>query len=403
MKRKLLLYFLSALFLSFFSCEKEPQGLSLLTVIVEENAINDGQEQWIYISEPSGKVLDIHKCKNGEMFELKGPVALGEIDVTRYIRNSGGSRFSSASSFLGINTGQTLTIGTQDEYQPSEIIGTATIEIVNYHESETPSETIKFSFGEYGLPISSHSVSQTRLLATVNLFKNPQELLMTGFRGGQRVYLKVAAVLPDENLVIDFDSFQEYDQIIEIPAEFHEDGRTIGFYDDGRAYLLSDGYDSFLYGTETSLGYIQGYDSYSTKFNEFYGPSHITYHKLGEPALDVEFPSFTLSIVDRTTDGFSFDASFDYTYKSTQWLYFSADGQTGMSWTVYGDAEANVSIPTVANIVYEKESGLEIDDFSINELSCTKRLDGRTYREFVSKVFDNESFNEYEYLIFSTR
>ncbi|MEQ8535795.1 MAG: hypothetical protein RIF36_22645 [Imperialibacter sp.] len=403
MKRKLSLCILSALGILCFSCEKESEGFSLLTIMVEENAINEGQEQWVYISEPSGKVLDSRKCKNGEVFELKGPVAIEAIDVTRYIHNSGGSRFSSASSFLGINTGQTLIIGAQDVYQPAEVIGTATITIVNYHESISPGQTIKFSFGTSGPPISSHAVSETRLLATVNLFKNPQELLMTGFKGGQRVYLKVAAMLPDENLVIDFDSFQEYDQIIEIPAEFHEDGRTIGFYDDGRGYLLSDGYDSFLYGNETSLGYIQGYDSYSTKFNEFYGPSFVTYHKFGEPALNVELPSFTLSIVDRTTEGFSFDASFDYTYKSAQWLYSSADGPTnGLSWTVYGDAEANVRIPAVANIVYKKESGLKIEDFSIYELNCTQRLDGLSYAGFVSNTFENKSSAEYEYFIFGS-
>ncbi|WOK04405.1 hypothetical protein RT717_15095 [Imperialibacter roseus] len=402
MTRKLSLCIVSALGILCFSCEKESEGLSLLTIMVEENAINEGQEQWVYISEPSGKVLDSHKCKNGEVFELKGPVTLEAIDVTVFIPGSSGSGVASAVTYLGINPGLTLTIAAQDEYEAPEVIGTATIEIVNYHESMPPDESIKFSPGTSGSPLNDRSVTESGLLATINMYKDPQELLMTGFRGGQRVYLKVAAMLPNENLVIDFDSFQEYDQIIEIPAEFHEDGRTIGYFNDGRGYLLSDAYDSFLYSTETSLGYIQGYDSYSTKFNEFYGPSHITYHKHGEPALDVEFPSFTLSIVDRTTKGFSFDASFDYTYKSAQWLYSSADGQAGMSWTVYGDAGANVRIPVVANIVYEKESGLEIDDFSIYELSCTKRLDGRTYVDFLAEALDRQGFGKYEYLVFST-
>ncbi|CAD5252766.1 MULTISPECIES: hypothetical protein [unclassified Imperialibacter] len=402
MKRKLSLCIVSALGILCFSCERESEGLSLLTIMVEENAINEGQERWVYISEPSGKVLDSHKCKNGEVFELKGPVALEAIDVTVFIPSSSGSGVASAVTYLGVISGRTWTLKAQSQSEAPEVIGTATIEIVNYHESMPPDESIKFSPGASGWPLNDRSVTEAGLLATVNMYKDPQELLMTGFRGGQRVYLKVAAMVPNENLVIDFDSFQEYDQIIEVPAEFNEDGRTIGFYGDGRGYLLSDAYDSYLYGTETSLGYIQGFDSYSTKFNEFYGPSFITYYKLGEPALNVEFPSFTLSIVDRTTNGFSFDASFDYTYKSTQWLYSSADGQTGMSWTVYGDAAANVRIPAVANIVYEKESGLKIDDFSIYELNCIQRLDGLSYTGFVSNTFENKSSAEYEYFIFGS-
>ncbi|MEQ9376525.1 MAG: hypothetical protein RIG68_15170 [Imperialibacter sp.] len=402
MKRKLSLCILSALGILCFSCEKESDGFSLLTIIVEENAINEGQEQWVYISEPLGKVLDSHKCKKGEVFELKGPVALEAIDVTVFIPHSSGSGVALAVTYLGVLSGKTWTLKAQSRSEAPEVIGTATIEIVNYHESMPPDESIIFSNGTSPFALSDRSVTDAGLLATVNIYDDTQELLMTGFRGGHRVYFKVEAILPNENVVVDFASFQEYDQIIKIPAEFHEEGMTIGYYDDRRSYLLSNSYNSFLYGAETSLGYIQGYDSYSTKFNEFYGPSFITYYKLGEPALNVEFPSFTLSIVDRTTNGFSFDASFDYTYKSAQWLYSSADGQTGMSWTVYGDAAANVRIPAVANIVYEKESGMKIDDFSIYELNCIQRLDGLSYTGFVSNTFENKSSAEYEYFIFGS-
>jgi hypothetical protein len=400
MKRKLSICILFILVILCFSCEKEFEEFSLLTVMVEENAINEGQEQWVYISEPSGKVLDSHKCKNGEVFELEGPATLETIDVTIFIHNSNGSGSSSISTLLGISAGRTLTIDGQEEFEAPEVIGTATIEIVNYHESRSPDASISFSNGTPGLTLSDRSVTEIGLLATVNIYSNPQELLMTGFRGGQGVYFKVEAMLPNQNLVIDFDSFKEYDQMIEIPAEFHEEGKTIGYYDDGRTYPLSSAEYLFLYGAETSLGYIEGYDSYYTTFNEFYGPSSITYQKRGDPARDVEFPSFTLALNDRTPGAFRFDASFDYTYQSVTWLY-TAPGQSGISWTVLGDARSNGRLPAIANFIYDKYPELDLADFSFYELNCIQQLDEQNYADFVSNVLDNKGFDEYEHLVFT--
>lgn len=398
MEKNWSLLILSVLLFLCFSCEKEPEGVALLTVVVEQNAISDGQEQWVYISEPSGSVLDSRKCKNGDVFELEGLFALQTIDVTMFSHSSGSS---SISTFTGIGAGKTLTIRPSRQPEAPEAIGSATIEIVNYHESFPPDESIMFSNGTAGFALSDRAVTDAGLLATVNIYNNPQELLMTGFRRGQRVYFKLEDLVPDEHLVVDFDSFQEFDQIIEIPAEFNLEGQTVGYYDDGGRFGLSLSSFSLLFGAVPSLGYIHGYDSYFTRFNEFYGPTSITYSKRGDPASDVVFPSFTLSVVDRTPEKFSFNASFDYAYQSTTWLY-SGDDQSGIFWTVHGDAASAGRIPAIAKEVVGKHPGLQLTDLSFWQLSCTQRLDGRTYADFVSETFDNQSFEEFEYLIFST-
>jgi hypothetical protein len=85
MPKAAILYYILSLCLLVISCDDdEPQSLIIMTVEVTPDAISNGEQKWICLTDDAGNILDEQELVNGQTVELKSTLLPENVDVTFY-------------------------------------------------------------------------------------------------------------------------------------------------------------------------------------------------------------------------------------------------------------------------------------------------------------------------------
>lgn len=385
-----------------FSCNKDEDKTTLLTVAVEENAVGPNEEKWIIISDRAGNYLDQKQCFNGQTLSLTSDKVLSTIDMTVFSYNTGSLSVSYLSTLLGIASNQALTLTNASSSRPSPgSEGKVSFEIINYDEPQAPEENLSFVNGwdNPGFSYLSFESSGSTFVAEIRLYSGLNEILITGFRNGERVYHLEKDMEDGINITLDWADFQPYSEIFEIPAGFNQESYTVGNRNDF-SYLLSRNHNDLLQETYTNVGYVEGYESYLTKYSGVAGSTLVTYFKRGEKAGNIDFPTFSKSMASTSIGNLMFETSVDYTYKSAQWLYSDND-QAGVSWVVFGSKQANLAIKGIPSEVSKRYPNMKLQDFNLFDFTLTQRLDDFSYEDLASNFMGNVTKEDFEYILYT--
>lgn len=399
---KLWIFFFIGLLILETGCDKDSNDFPLLTVIVQENAVANGQEKWVIITDTQDNELAQGPCANGQQFTLTGEEAPEQINVSVFSYDKAGQSDSYYSTVLNVQTGETIYIRPSQSLPQFESIGSATVEIGNYTDPGDPRESLFFINGidNPNFHLNSLEKSGTTVTASVKLYAELRETLITSIRENKRVYHNITDLSPDDHLEIDWTDFQEFEHYAEVPEAFTDVRYTVGFRDDYH-YTMTF-ISPPLPGSSIPIGYIDGYESYLTGLFGSSAGTNISYFKRGEMVEELELPDFMREIISRDIETFDFTTSIDYAYQSNQWLYSPPGGGSGLSWGIVGDNASELTVHRIPGKVQERFKDLKLEDLNLFDFSLTQRLDGYTFENLIEDRFGPEDSEaaEYEYFTY---
>lgn len=399
---KLLIFLFSSLLILGTGCDKDSNDFPLLTVIVQENAVANGQEKWVIITDTQDNELAQGACANGQQFTLMGEEAPEQINVSVFSYDKAGQFGSYYGTVLNVQTGETIYIRSSQSLPQFESIGSATVEISNYTDPGDPRQNLFFINGidNPNFHLNSLEKSGTTVTASVKLYTELKEILITSIRENKRVYHNITDLSPGDHLEIDWNVFKEFEHYTEVPEAFTDIKYTVGYRDE-YSYTLAF-VSPPLPGSSTPIGYIDGYESYLTGLFGHVDATSVSYFKRGEMVEQLELPAFTREVINSNIESFDFTTSIDYTYKSNQWLYSPPGGGSGLSWGMVGDKASELTVHRIPGKVQERFKDLKLEDLNLFDFSLTQRLDGYTYEDLVEDRFGPEDSEpaEYEYFTY---
>lgn len=111
MKKKTVIYSSLLLCLLMVSCDdNEPERLMIMTVEVAADAITNGEQRWICITDEVGNMLDEQPLVNGKSFEMTNAFVPEYVDVTFYSLYPGNHPRHSVSTYKDIQSREAHTV-----------------------------------------------------------------------------------------------------------------------------------------------------------------------------------------------------------------------------------------------------------------------------------------------------
>lgn len=265
------------------SCgSNSPEDEVLLRTDSFSGEVPDHVESWVFISDKSGRLLDLHKTSEGEeeVLEFEGVaddwIIVTDVSVASFDNNGITRLQHQITSYVGVPVGETYLVSERDPGQTtySDTLGRASLVLNNYNESSDPLSTIGFSdsYNSYNnwLDLSTITYDGFTFAADMILRESPIDIFVSAYNGPEPVYTWLRDVEVGDDIVIDFDSFSPLTKVsINKPVNNAYIQGQIEPELGGRGYelsrseyrMMSDDYDP----SETvTIGYVDGFDYYDT-------------------------------------------------------------------------------------------------------------------------------------------
>jgi hypothetical protein len=390
MPKAAILYYILSLCLLVISCDDdEPQSLIIMTVEVTPDAISNGEQKWICLTDDAGNILDEQELVNGQTVELKSTLLPENVDVTFYSVFPGNYPRHIVSTYKDIPSMKHILI------KPGEAgpgisdplpLGQATYLIHNFPtmwntESEIyESVNINTGITYYQAHVSTAVVNNT-YKAVRNIYKDPTDVLITSFRDGERVY-SWAQAKPGEEIVLDLQDFESYNHVLTIPNPGSVLSSTTGRNNDGSSFLLSTT-SSSSFQDQLTIGYIDGFDYYFTRLSVWKNDRDFSHVKQGERVESLDFPDYTGTVADASITSFQYSESEPYSWGVGYWHLSDHD----FTWTIHGDVNSQLKVNFIPRVIAKNIPGLALSDLKFSRFFLYQRLDGVTFHDHFDQSF----------------
>jgi hypothetical protein len=192
------------------------------------------------------------------------------------------------------------------------------------------------------------------------------------------VYHWVPDVSPNDFVLLDVADFTPYEHTLDLPNEYAM-GSVVG-HKNGLQYFLGHQYMNFSTG-KFSLGYVDGFDYYSTQVSLFSVLNPVMYFKAGTRAESIDLTEDDGVLYNRTMGNFQYMGDPAAQYAVT----FTAQGKS-INWDVIS-GESSFSVRFVPDELKESFPGIGLGDFRFLFMDMKRCLDGRTYDQLVDEYF----------------
>ena len=381
MPKKAVLYSSLLLCLLMISCNNnEPERLTVMTVEVAADAISNGEQRWICITDEVGNILDEQQLVNGRSFEMKNTFVPEYVDVTFYSLFPGNYPRHIVSTYKDIQSMKHILIkpGEADPQISEPLpLGQATYVIHNFptmwNTESDIYEAVNFNTGTtYDKAYVSSEVVNNTYKAVRNIYQDPTEVLITSYRDGERVY-SWAQAKPGEELVLDLENFKLYNHVLTIPNPGSVLSSTTGKNNDGSSFLLGTSSPSFQ--DPSTIGYIDGFDYYFTRLSVWKNDRNFSRVKQGERVESLDFPNYSGTVTDNNIMSFQYSESEPYSWGVGYWHLPDHD----FTWTIHGNVNSQLKINFIPRVIAKNISDLTLSDLKFFRFSLYKRLDGVTF------------------------
>lgn len=390
-KRSLLFGLISAAVI--FSCddEKPEAGVEFLKANVAD--LPDGTvDLWAFATNEKGQILDVVQYREGVTFSLKTDLDFSRIDLTllNVVEHQLGKNFQ-LSTYKDIPAGETLELGNlPGEPFESSFEGNAQVTITNYSEQLTAAANLRFSQVPGGPLPTVLSTSGTTHNFAVALRRSPTNLVIHGLREKLPAYKVLPNLKANDQVVVDFQTFQEYENLVEIKG-FQGFTFVQGIpgtdLSEAQEILLTE---TFLNQDALYLGTIPGYARYTTRVFSY--ADGRDYFRVGPALTSFAFPEYSTTITDHSLENFQIEISIDYDYKTVTWRNAST-----IFWNVLADKANSLAPPMnipgqIANLYPELRS----KEFGHDRVVFYHSKGSFSYQDLLASTFRREQKLEYE-------
>ena len=378
-----------------FSCtDDEPEGLTVMKVEVSADAIPNNEQKWICITDAAGNILDEHQLINGRSFELKNSFVPEYVDVTIY------TLITEGQSMHLINTYKDIKSLKQIIFKPLQVgpglpekpwLGRATFLINNFPTTSDVYSAVDFNVNMvdfFGQPDGSATLTDNTYKQICNLYSNPAKVLITTFRDGERVYYW-ADVKPDDEVVLDLSDFKLYDHLIATSFPITT-GWTRGHYNDGSSFYVDPPSLSDLQ-TQETVGYIGGFDYYTTLVSSRTNERNYNYWKHGDRIDVLNFPDYTGIVTDKSITGFQYSESEPYTDGRALW----ALPNHVLNWTIHFAESSQATVNFIPAQVAARVPDLTLANMKLSQFLIYKRFDGVTFPDIFDQHVGTKEVNKF--------
>jgi len=384
--------------LFFVACDNgdDPTTSNALLTLEVDASYTDGIDNWIFISDMSGELLDVKPFSKGQTITLSSAKAVDKLNVTFFqVTDLYGVKQLLFRSFTQIDRNTTLKLNLPDvpEQNTGGTIARMEIQIANY---EDVTGTLQFS-GSHGSTYSDANGTRTfKFLAN----QTPSDILISGYRSESPVYSWANGTKENVPVMQDFSQFTEYPKLIHLDFPGVNSGYIAAYNDAlGDPYPLcdtrrleSDAPDHPV------LGYMDGFKRYDLFIKNVTASGTVQYSRSGSVVnANITMPTYTFAAKSKSLNNFSFDFSLDYTYFYAGWEYEMDDNK--ITWFVYSLDDFAVASSFPPDIV-AKYPQLDFSKLKYSSCNFFQRLDQVRYPDMVTGlVVPRKNFSfEYYYI-----
>ncbi|AYB31289.1 hypothetical protein [Chryseolinea soli] len=387
-----------AISLFFVACDSgddAANSFALLTLEVDAS-YTEGIDNWIFISDPAGELLDVKQFSKGETITLSAAKDVDKFNVTFFqVTDLYDVKQLLFRTFTQIDRNTTLKLDLPDvpEQNTGGTIARMKIQIANYEDA---TGTLQFS-GSHGSTYSDASGTRTfEFLAK----QTPSDILISGYRLGSPVYSWAKGTQENVLVMQDFSDFTEYPKLIHLDFPGVNSGYITAYNDDlSDPYPLCDTRRSELDAPDHPvLGYMDGFHRYEMFVKNVTASGTVQYNRSGSVVnTDFTMPTYSFTAKSKALNDFAFDFSLDYTYFYAGWEYETGDNK--VIWFVYSLADFAVASSFPSEIV-AKYPQLDFSKLKYSSCNFFQRLDQVRYPDVVTGlVVPRKNFSsEYYYI-----
>jgi len=381
--------FLLSLIIVFSACEQdEPSPIvnpevTLLTFKQYAGSSTSFSDDWIFITNESGDVLDIRQFEADETIVLKSDkvTTSDKVNVTIFHYLQPNTETIDFTSYLGITPNQTWIYKKLSGFVPTTI-GTATFNVIN----TTPTNSL-------GMTVSTNlSYSSTRITSpasvNINLQKASERILVVDNIDNTPSYFEANNVQDGETIEADYYAdFAPLQNIFTIDLS----GST-SFAGSVYGIMNETGIDPFYItgflnysatGPLTEWGYNNGFDLYRISMGKSIGKTSRQYFKLGSPVTSIPFPDNSVAIGNSSFIDAAFTFSGDYQLRNSRWIVSVPDYNSILSWRVYSPPGGKQTFPKIPDEIQNLYPSLSIEPLVLKDHTFFIYRDGFTYSDFI--------------------
>ena len=421
-KRLVLIVFFAGAVCCLQSCFEDDPGPTevLLTLNIDPDYFLEGYDAWIFISDQNGNTIDVRQATDSTHIKFLGSpqstLTLSIFTRVAFPDGADGSLWNSFgfNSYQGIAPGSTLDIkkGIAVNNEPiPDPIGTASFTLEDYDDSNNPEESLvisdSISMPYTVLDYSSFTYTGTNFSSQLFLRENPSRILVTTYRDNLPVHLWLNQVVPDEAVVVSFDSFVPSNTIAINKQVAHGEVKIMKGESFATGYNFCNLYSRQISNSSNldelpKLGYLEGFEKYFVHvvMNPFHDRTNIFYTKAGTIPTSVDLPVYTYSVINDNLYGLSLQFSNTHDFKEA--FFTSSNAETQVNWTLNASAEENFKAPSIPSEIETLYPMLSVEGLKLNFAAYTHRLDGYTYAQYVNDNLGSvrkEVFEELRYVI----
>ncbi len=367
--------------------------ITLLTFKQDASTPTANTDDWIFVTDESGTLLDIKQFEAGQAITLTSNKATAseKINVTIFQYSKTTNELMAFNSYLGIASNQSWTeykkVATTPVFPP--IVGTFTINVNNYPSGFSYFYVTTNDLGLAGNgPVSS---AQYALLST-----EPTKITICTYRNNIPVYTNLIVSVGNTYTLDFLTDFKPMEHVLSY------DMTNATFYSvdisafDGPATLNSpQGYTIANYGFTSNptapgnlvTGWPDGFNSYKTRVLVMYPNVFKLYYKFGAGATATPFADdITSSVTNPDYKNFAFTSAGNYQMRTSIWTNKIADPV--INWTFNSPANGIQRFSDIPAELTAKYPVLGTTTLSFEQNGFMKYLDGFTYEDYIQSTMN---------------
>lgn len=386
-----------SVFTATVGCDREPDPSPFLTVDVGFVEVDPTHELWIFANDENGRLIDIRRLQKGTNYLQSVRSDIAAVDLTVVRVHEGSHSFI---TYKTVKIDRPIKINTFNPvFAPANQVD---LVVSNYNEGNDPYTALTFDggFGYTGYS-DSHTFTNGELKTPVAVYVDPGKLLISGYRSGEPVYSLTSGIKTRLVVKVDFTNFLPLENkvVIQDASSAQIYGHNHNEFNLGN-FIIQQAPPSTLANPAVTIGYVPGFDYYTTAINKTDTPDEpwTQYRKVGARISNLTWPNAIIAVTDRSQENFRVECSVPIDLISTYSLFIT----NGMShnWTVYG-SDASAGIPDVPPMFLARLNASNKEVFSFFNGDITSSSGTYTHQDFLEeKLYDGAPKKEYEYFKF---
>jgi len=335
-------------------------------------------DNWIVLHDQSGELLDYRQFSIGDSLEFKEStetlLRVQEISVTilNHRLGEGGGHHHRIETMAGIDKGTVWGWALNEPTIPiPPLTNNSQLEITvnnlpNVHWFDLSSLPQNHIAGH-----QFYQETDVLLIGGVRLYEDVNYILSLRDGNEEIKYQLLEFPNPFSNIVLDYNNFLEYDQVIEVEIPEHKSyvaqvnagSKSMNY---NNMVAISSESSGGLARSIAKLGYINSFDKFLTNFVLHYD-DQITYtrYKIGEMPSSFNVPTDPQFVIDgNTIYDFSFTTNQNYYRNSSYWTFEDEEQDIITRYSISGKTDNGSLIGTLPDQVLENFPELNLENLN---------------------------------------